>query len=1107
MATPHFVHLRMHSEYSIKDGLIRLDVVVKNAAGEKKHMCPPIKRSREFSMPALGITDSHNLFGLIKFYKAARDAGIKPILGSDVRILRSDNETPFRVAILCQNTAGYRNLNMLLTHSFRANPDPSSACVHWDFLEKHSEGLIVLSGFMDGDVGQAIRAGDRDGAIRLAESWQDLLGDRYYMEIQRFGHPQEKSILDGSVAIADTLNIPLVATHPIEFLDKEEFDVHEARVAIADKLQLNDPTRARRFTTEQYFRSPSDMVDIFSDLPDAIENSFMIAQRCNLEIDLGKPRLPFFPIPSGMTMEEFLISEAKAGLEKRLISIFPDPAVRAQKEQVYWDRLDFEIKTIVNMGFPGYFLIVADFIRWSKEHDVPVGPGRGSGAGSIVAYSLGITDIDPLPYDLLFERFLNPDRVSMPDFDVDFCQEGRDRVIQYVKNKYGHDSVSQIATFGVMAARSVIRDAGRALGLTYGKVDDVAKMIPEGPEVTLDSAFKDNPDIRYRMSQDKDVDNLVTLALKLEGMTRNVGMHAGGVVIAPGNITDFCSLYATDESSFVSQFDKDDIEAAGLVKFDFLGLRTLTILKEALRLLREDNPDFNLDLRYIPMDDSKTYELLKAQDTTAVFQLEGSGMRNLVKKLQPDNFEDLIALVALYRPGPLESGMVDDFIDRKHGRSQVDYMHPMLETVLKPTYGVIVYQEQVMQIAQVMGGYTLGSADLLRRAMGKKKADEMAEHRNIFVKGAVERGVSADKASGFFDLMEKFAAYGFNKSHSAAYALVSYQTAYLKAHYPEAFLAATLSSEMSNTDKVSFFIDDCRDHKIAVFAPDINISQVRFSIEGKHGIRYGLGGVKQVGESALHAIMEARVAGPFKGFMDFLNRVDRRVVNKEVLQNLIRSGAFDSIEPNRAWLFDLSEALHAKVVKEKAPRARTKKVSENQIGLFGDEPVAAVESPPEITVPEPELWDLRRILEEETKSLGFAFTAHLMALYKEMIDRTDVTPIAHLRDSKRPFLIAGIISNLMTKVDKKGNMMAFVQMDDGQGKAEVAVFSSVYENVKKHLVQGAFWAAEVNVKHNEERDQLSVMAERGYDEASFRKTFDSEIVHVDPLQNQEIQWS
>src|SRR5467141_2899894 len=837
MPNPAFVHLRLHSEFSITDGIVRIDEAVARAAAD--------------GMPALAITDLANVFGMVKFYKAARAAGVKPVIGCDVWITNeSERDKPHRLLLLTQSRPGYLRLSELLTRAWLENQYRGRAELRKAWFGEGTEGLIALSGAMQGDVAAALLQDHREPAKRLATEWARLFPGRFYLELQRAGAPQTESYLEAAVRLAGSCSLPVVATHPVQFLKPEDFTAHEARVCIAEGQVLGDQRRPRLFTQESYFLSQAEMAKLFADLPEALANSVEIARRCNLALELGKSQLPKFPTPDGATLEDTLAQTAGQGLQRRLATLYPDSARRTKEEPRYRARLELETKTIVQMGFAGYFLIVADFINWAKSNGVPVGPGRGSGAGSLVAYSLGITDLDPLRYDLLFERFLNPERVSMPDFDIDFCQDGRDRVIEYVKQKYGAQAVAQIATFGTLGAKAVVRDVGRVLDLPYSKCDQLSKLILQYPTDpwTLDRTLRDEPAFAEAVAADEEAGEIIKLARPLEGLIRNVGMHAGGVLIAPGRLTDFCPLYcAQGTEAAVSQFDKDDVEAIGLVKFDFLGLTTLTILDLALRYVRALHPDTTLSLESIPLDDPATFEVFRRANTTAVFQFESRGMRDLLKRARPDRLDDLIALVALYRPGPME--LIPEFCERKHGK-RPQYLDPRMEPILGPTYGIMVYQEQVMQIAQVIGGYSLGSADLLRRAMGKKKPEEMAKQRSIFIAGARANQVRENVAAEMFDLMEKFAGYGFNKSHAAAYALVAYQTAYFKAHYPAAFAAANLSAVMDDTDKVQDLILDARANGLNILPPDIGSGLWRFEPVDDRTVRYGLGAIKGTGAAA-----------------------------------------------------------------------------------------------------------------------------------------------------------------------------------------------------------------------------------------------------------------
>ena len=1072
MAAPRYVHLRLHSEYSVTDGIVRLNDAVARAASD--------------GMPALAITDAANVFGMVKFYKAARAAGVKPIIGADCWIQNdADRDKPHRVVMLCASHAGYLRLSELLSRAWLGNQHRARAEIARAWLEERgTEGLIVLSGAGAGDVGQALAGGNFEAARRLARGWQALFSGRYYIELQRAGLPQGEVLVARSVELALQLGLPVVATHPVQFLDPGDFKAHEARVCIAQGYVLGDQRRPRLFTPEQHFKTQEEMTLLFADIPQALENSVEIARRCNLEIELGKSRLPAFPTPPGVTLDDYLAQQARSGLAGRLEKLLPDPDERERQAPRYRGRLEFEIATVVQMGFAGYFLIVADFINWAKTNGVPVGPGRGSGAGSLVAYSLGITDLDPLKYELLFERFLNPERVSMPDFDIDFCQDGRDKVINYVRQRYGEASVSQIATFGTMAARAVVRDTGRVLDLGYNFCDQIAKLIPfqPGKTITLQDAREIEPLLAEREQKEDEVRELLELAEKLEGLTRNVGMHAGGVLIAPGKLTDFCPLYAAEgTTNVISQLDKDDVEAVGLVKFDFLGLTTLTILDWAERFVRGLGTS-EFSLHRIPLDDPEAYALLSSGNTTAVFQLESRGMRDLIKRARPDRFEDIIALVALYRPGPMD--LIPDFIARKHGQQRVEYLDPRLEPILGPTYGIMVYQEQVMQIAQVIGGYTLGAADLLRRAMGKKKADEMAEHRDVFVSGAERNGLSKGKATQLFDLMEKFAGYGFNKSHAAAYALIAYQTAYMKRHHPAAFMAANFSAVMDDTDKVRGIHMDCLENGLRILAPDVNAASYRFVPVDGRTIRYGLGAVRGTGESAVQAIMKARKSGAFLDLFDFCRRVDKRLVNRRAIEALVRAGAFDSMEPNRASL--LATVGRAMEAAEQAERQAA------QVSLFGDAEsahggaLALVSSTP---------WDEKQKLMEEKTALGFCLSGHLFSVYERELANFPRLALAKLRPTDgRPWL-AGIVASARNQMTRRGRMMVVV-LDDGSAQLEVTVFNELVEKHREKLKEDALLVVQGKVQRDEFSGGFRVSAEELLNLAEVRERFAARL-HLD----------
>lgn len=1081
-----FVHLHLHTEYSLVDGIVRVKPLVKAVAAA--------------GMPACAVTDQSNLFALVKFYKAAIGAGIKPIIGADVWVHNAqDPNQPGRLVLLCQDRAGYLNLNELISRSYIDGQHRGVPVVQKDWLREHSAGLIALSGGRAGDVGLALLAGNTALAEELLDDWLALFPDRYYLELQRTGREREEDYLHAAVELAARRDVPVVATNDVHFLAPEDFEAHEARVCIHDGRTLDDPRRPRRHSEQQYLKTPEEMAELFADIPEALENTVEIARRCNLELTLGRNYLPDFPVPAGLTMDEFFRQQAREGLEARLVKLFDATAPDfAEKRRPYDERLQIELDVIIQMGFPGYFLIVADFIKWAKANGVPVGPGRGSGAGSLVAYALTITDLDPIQYDLLFERFLNPERVSMPDFDVDFCMEGRDRVIDYVAEKYGRDKVSQIITYGSMAAKAVVRDVGRVLGHPYGFVDRIAKLIPFEIGMTLDKALEQEEQLRQAYENEEDVRAIIDLARSLEGLSRNAGKHAGGVVIAPSKLTDFTPLYCeAGGANLVSQFDKDDVEAVGLVKFDFLGLRTLTIIDWALATLnrqRAARGEEPVDIERVPLDDPAAFNLLKACQTTAVFQLESSGMKDLIRRLQPDTFEDIVALVALFRPGPLQSGMVDDFIARKHGRAKVEYPHPKLEPILKPTYGVILYQEQVMQIAQVLAGYTLGGADLLRRAMGKKKPEEMAKQREVFTEGAVANGVDANVATYIFDLMEKFAGYGFNKSHSAAYALVSYQTAWMKAHHPAPFMAAVLSADMDNTDKVVTLIDECQSMKLNVVPPDINRSDYRFTVAGEDTVIYGLGAIKGVGQAAIEGVMAEREAnGVFRDLYEFCRRVDLRKLNRRVLEALIRAGACDSLGENRATLMaQLPTALKLAEQSERDAGA-------GQVDLFGnaiETEVAPVEA---VSLPE---WDEEIRLQGEKETLGLYLTGHPICRYEDELARITSGRLAALigngdapnsRSVDRQVVVAGLVIALRVRQTRRGSM-AFVTLDDRSARVEMRVFSDVFEHHRNLIAKDRVLVVEGVLGYDDYSGGQQLTADRLYDIGQAREIFARRVV-------------
>ena len=1051
MTASTFVHLHVHTEYSLVDSTVRIPALLESVAGD--------------GMPAVAITDQNNLFGLVKFYKRALQAGVKPIVGADLRIANTaEKEHPYRLIVLCQDLRGYKNLSRLITRAYLEGQVRGEPMIRREWLTRDScGGLIALSGGAHGDVGHALVIGHADEARERLADWQDIFDDRYYLELIRTGRSEEEDCVVASLELASERGVPVVASNDVRFVDRGDFNAHEARVCIHEGRNLADPDRPHHYSDQQYLRSAAEMIELFADVPAAIENSVEIARRCNLDLQLGHSVLPAFPVPDGQTEAEFLEAEAKRGLERALEGVFATRAVGPRERDAvsapYFARLETELKVIRDMGFPGYFLIVADFIHWARENDIPVGPGRGSGAGSVVAWVLGITDLDPLEHDLLFERFLNPERVSMPDFDIDFCMEGRDHVIDYVAGRYGRDRVAQIITFGTMAAKAVIRDAGRVLGQPYGFVDRIAKLVPFEIGMTLDKALEQSEELATMYRDDEEVAAIIDLARSLEGLVRNAGKHAGGVVIAPGELTDYAPLFCEDGgTNIVTQLDKDDVEAIGLVKFDFLGLKTLTIIDWAERIVNATYPDAALDISRISMADAETFELLRSTQTAAVFQLESSGMRDLIKRMRPDQFDDLVALVALFRPGPLQSGMVDDFIARKHSANQaeIDYLHPDLKPVLEETYGVILYQEQVMQIAQVLAGYTLGGADLLRRAMGKKKPEEMAKQREIFVTGAVERGVAEPTATRIFDLMEKFAGYGFNKSHSAAYAMLSYQTAYLKAHYPAAFMAAVMSADLDNTDRLVTLKDDCRKLGLELDVPSVNRSAYHFSVSGDRGILYGLGAIKGVGRAAVESLIAERERnGAYSGLAEFCRRVDHDKVNRRALEAMIKSGAMDEFgHSRRSLMHQLPEAI-----KSADQHARASAAGQND--MFGLE--APVDDPDLPAAIELDEWPERLLLSSEKEALGLYLTGHPFDAVRAdarcfvdggLGDLAAEPPPANLKgerdyaQSRREVTVAGLVMD----VRKRGNRVSVV-LDDDSGRMEVSLFSEAFQDFRHLLVK------------------------------------------------------
>ncbi|SUO97107.1 DNA polymerase III subunit alpha [Suttonella ornithocola] len=1052
--------LHIHSEYSLIDSILRVGDIVAYAKNE--------------GLESLALTDKNNTYGLLKFYKKARAAGIKPILGCDLSIRRKDGSI-HQLVLLAMNAEGFKRLNELVSFAYEYDQLPGELAVNQERLtETQCEGLIALSGAMEGDIASAVISGDNEAAFEYAKHWQSIFKDRFYLQIARHGVPHEQTYIEVCQKIGAQLGIAALATNLACFSTASQYDVHEARVCISSGRVMDDPTRPKRYTENHYLRSQAELAEVFSDAPILLENAKTVAMRCNVTLDIGNNYLPDFPLPEGVAIEQYLVSESEKGLEQRLIELFPNEEERLEKAPEYRERLKIELGVINQMGFPGYFLIVADFIQWAKDNDVPVGPGRGSGAGSLVAFALEITDLDPLAYDLLFERFLNPERVSMPDFDVDFCMEKRDKVIRYVADKYGHEKVSQIATHGTMAAKAVIRDVGRVMGLPYPVCDRISKLVPKALGVTLSDALgrteksKSKPeffseDLLQAYESDEETKTLIDIALQLEGLARNVGKHAGGVVIAPTRLTDFSALYCESAGSgLVTQFDKDDIEAAGLVKFDFLGLRTLTVIDWALANVnrsraREGKPP--LIMREIPLDDKVTFDLLKSTKTSAVFQLESSGMKGLIKKLQPDNFEDIIALVALFRPGPLGSGMVDDFINRKHGLAEVSYPHPALAPILENTYGVMVYQEQVMQVAQVLANYSLGEADLLRRAMGKKKAEVMVEQKAIFVERAVAGGVEPQVANDIFDLMAKFAEYGFNKSHSAAYALLSYHTAWLKAHYPAELMAAVLSSDLDKIDKVVPMVDEALDMGLTIRPPCVNASAYEFTVNAAGEIVYGLGAVKGVGHAAVGQLLAEREQnGPYTSMLDLCRRLDLKKINKNNLEMLIAAGAFDQIEANRgALMAALPKAIELANQHHKIKSSK----QADMFGLLSEDASQADEAM--LKIDSHQRWSQKEKLMREKEAFGMYLTDHPVNSVRSVLSAICGQTLAELQESMlqwevprkrgegRKVVVGGLMVDLRTILTKQNKKMAFLMLDDRSGRMEVTIFSELLEQAKTLL--------------------------------------------------------
>ncbi|WP_017445711.1 DNA polymerase III subunit alpha [Gayadomonas joobiniege] len=1097
MTQANFIHLRVHSDFSMVDGLAKTK--------------PIIQKTLEQQMPAIAITDQNNLCGLVRFYTQANGAGIKPIIGADLWF-RSETtgDDLYRLTVLAKNKVGYKNLTRLISDAYLRGSINDRPVVEQAWLAKYKEGLILLSGAREGDLGMALLKGNYRMADKINEFYQTHFDDHYYIELIRTGRKDEESYLHEAVKWAEKYEWPVVATNEVVFLEPEDFDAHEIRVAIYDGYTLDDKKRPKRYSKQQYFRSSEEMIEVFSDIPEAIENTVEIAKRCNVEVQLGKYFLPNCPT-DGLSEADYLVKVSREGLEERLEFLFKDEKERAEKRPEYDERLQIELDCINQMGFPGYFLIVMEFIQWSKDNNIPVGPGRGSGAGSLVAYALKITDLDPLEFDLLFERFLNPERVSMPDFDIDFCMDRRDEVIDHVAELYGRDAVSQIITFGTMAAKAAVRDVGRVLGHPFGFVDRISKLIPADPGMTLQKAFDNEPRLVELYDADEEVRALIDMARILEGTTRNAGKHAGGVVISPTTITDFAPLYCDSEGKQpVTQFDKNDVETAGLVKFDFLGLRTLTIMQWAIDMANEKLAKTNqplVDINAIELDDKESFITLKKYQTTAVFQLESRGMKDLIKRLQPDCFEDMIALVALFRPGPLQSGMVDNFIDRKRGREEIsypdaEYQHECLKPILEPTYGIILYQEQVMQIAQVMAGYSLGGADLLRRAMGKKKPEEMAKQRSTFAEGAKNNNIDPDLAMKIFDLVEKFAGYGFNKSHSAAYALVSYQTLWLKTHHPAEFMAAVMSADMDNTDKVVTLVDECERMRLKICPPDVNQGQYKFSVNDEGEIVYGIGAIKGVGEGPIEAIIEARQnGGAFKDLFDFCARVDLKRINRRVLEKLVQAGAMDNLGPHRASIMaSLNTAM-------KAAEQHAKNQLAGQTDLFGlltTEP-DEVQNAFEKVTPWPEqVW-----LDAEKETLGLYLTGHPINRYRDELKHYVRSRIHELVPTRRDDSVstAGLIIDVKSMVNKRsGRRWAIITLDDKSGRIDVRFFADMFDEHEALLVKDQIIVVSGPVEPDDFSGGLSMTAKSAHSLVSLREKHAKSVqISVDEKTLDEIQ--
>ena len=1078
MTQQHFVHLHLHSEYSLSDGIIRIEDLV--------------QLSSEYNFPAVALTDLSNLFGLIKFYRLAREKGVKPIVGCELQLVKEAGSLSAPFVLLVKNKKGYTNLTKLVSKAYIEGQESQGPFVRIEWLEDYSEGLIALSGGQRGHIGQALLLKQKKLAENRVDYFKSIFGKDFFIEIQRIGREDEEEYNFSAIKLAQENGIGIVATNDVRFLaptpididpDDEspsDFEVHEARVCIQKGEILSDSSRSKEYVESQYFITGEEMIEKFSDIPEAIENTLLISKKCNLELELGKFYLPEFDVPGKSSTKDYLKKKSKEGLDKRFEEIKKSSNSYVIDKKSYIKRLDYELEMICKLGFEGYFLIVADFVNWAQKKDIPVGPGRGSGAGSITAYALGITAIDPIKYDLLFERFLNPDRVSNPDFDIDFCMEGRDKVLDYVTQKYGKDSVAQISTRGTMAARAVLRDVVRVLGKPYGFGDRLAKAVPDVLGITLEEAYKAK-EFKELIDSSEECKEVFKMSLKLEGLSRSVGTHAAGVVIAPTALTDFTPLIVDQEKGTVAtQFDMGDVESAGLVKFDFLGLKTLTVINQTLKRINKDKKDDLIDINNIPLEDKKTFKLLQKGETTGVFQLESRGMKEYLKKLKPNDFEDIVCMNALYRPGAL--GMVDSYIERKHQREEIPPGHESVKKVLSTTYGVIVYQEQVMQIAQELSGFTLGQADILRRAMGKKKKDEMEKMKKDFIDGAVNKKVNKRYAENLFEQIEQFAGYGFNRCHSVPYALIAYQTAWLKANHPSEFMASLLSLELDSTDRIQMFVDDCRFIGLNVLKPDINSSSYAFEDKDKKTVLYGLGAIKGIGESLVKSITTAREKGAFKDLYDFCLRIGSNKLNKRILTTLIGSGAMDSFG-KRKMLFNLIDPL-LKRVEQSTER------SQSHIKDFFEDEVR--EEKGIITQDKVQEQDFD-ILTNEWSSLGFYLESHPIENKKEEVRRMCGLYISELEEGTHVQRVAGMLMHLNVRQGRHGRY-AFATLDDSSGRLEVSVWSESFDTYRSILRKGQIIVIEGVVEKDDyssdkKSTSFKMVAEKIYSFDQARKEF------------------